>query len=74
MSKYTKKQLNAISTYYSFRANENWRHDRYLLDDEEDIKVYRELNKKYKYVECKKRALRKYLREKYGDDQARKIK
>lgn len=73
--KRTKSQLHAISRYYSKVARENWQEDYNLLVDIEDKKVYCAIDKKYKYTECKKRALRKYLREKYGNDtEARKIK
>ena len=74
MTRFSKKQLNAISRYYSTKAVEDWRSYYYLIDNNEDKKVYREIDKKYKYVECKKRAFRKYLEEKYGNEQARKIK
>lgn len=74
MTKYSKKQLNAISRYYSTKAIEDWRSYYYLIDNNEDKKAYISIDKKYKYAECKKRALRKYLEEKYGSEQARKIK
>ena len=74
MTKYSKKQLNAISRYYSTKAVEDWRSYYYLIDNNEDKKEYCEIDKKYKYTECKKRAFIKYLREKYGDEKARKVK
>ena len=74
MSKYTKQQLNAISRYSANLSLELWRNAYHLLSDNEDKKVYCEIDKKYKYTEWKKKAFVKYLREKYGNDQARKIK
>lgn len=74
MTKYSKKQLNAISRYYSMEAVEDWRSYYYLLDSAEDKKAYSSIDKKYKYAECKKRAFLKYLEEKYGNEQARKNK
>lgn len=69
-----KKQLNAISRYYSKVATENWRKDYELLICIEDKEEYWRIDKKYKYVANKKKALRKYLKEKYGYEQANKIK
>lgn len=74
MTKYSKQQLNAISRYYSYKKLDEWHDIYYMLEDEEDKKIYRLLDKKYKYVECKRQAFIKYLKEKYGDEQARKIK
>lgn len=72
--KRTKSQLNAISRYYSKVARENWKRDYNLLVSIDDKRTYWEIDTKYKYVANKKKALRKYIKEIYGDEEARKIK
>ena len=63
-----KSQLNAISCYYSKVATENWRKDFDLLICTEEKEEYWRIDKKYKYVANKKKALRKYLKERLGND------
>lgn len=72
--KRTKSQLNAISRYYADLSLEIWRNTYYLLSNNEDKNMYCLIDKKYKYVAVKNRHFRNYLREKYGDEQASKIK